>query len=49
MSAKDVLQSMHVNVELFLVWLLWVLSPHFRNSEYCQPPIGPHMITENVG
>ena len=49
MSAKDVLKSMHVNVELFLVWLLWVLSPNFRNSEYCQPAVGPHMVTENVG
>ena len=48
-SAKDVLQSMHVNVELFLVWLLWVLSPNFRNIEYCQPAVGPHAITENVG
>ena len=47
-SAIAMLKSVYLNVEVFLVWLLWVLSPNFRNSEYCQPAVGPHMITENV-
>ena len=47
-SAIAMLKSVYLNVEVFLIWLLWVLSPNFRNSEYCQPAVGPHMITENV-
>ena len=47
-SAIAVLKSAYINAELFFIFLLGILSPNFRNSEYCGPAVGPHMITENV-
>ena len=47
-SAIAVLKSAYINAELFFICLLWILSPNFRNSEYCGPAVGPHIITENV-